>query len=207
MTEEHRSDGVPHADFGEDRGRGSAVAMSAEISCLRVAYQAVAAVVGQPERARACLEKFAGTFGEAECESPIEWAMHFAMRECAYHACQSLAIVPQAQVCGYRVDFFVTDGYRNVVVECDGHDYHERTKEQASRDRSRDRRLQYHGHIVLRFTGAEIVRDTEACAAEVISLHNLLNLGEVARVVARLVERANDPAHAAQPPSAQEAAE
>jgi len=54
-----------------------------------------------------------------------------------------------------------------VVVECDGHDYHERTKEQAAHDRERDRFMQTSGIVVLRFTGSEIWRDPASCARQV----------------------------------------
>jgi very-short-patch-repair endonuclease len=53
---------------------------------------------------------------------------------------------------------------KKVIVECDGHDFHERTKEQAARDRSRDRATQAAGHIMLRYTGSEIYRDPLGCA-------------------------------------------
>jgi hypothetical protein len=59
---------------------------------------------------------------------------------------------------------------RNVIVECDGHDFHERTKEQAAKDRSRDRRMQAEGYKVFRFTGAEIWADAVGCAREVFDL-------------------------------------
>jgi very-short-patch-repair endonuclease len=55
-------------------------------------------------------------------------------------------------------------------VECDGHDFHERTKEQAQRDKSRDRYLQANGWRVLRFTGSEIHRTPEKCADEIASI-------------------------------------
>jgi very-short-patch-repair endonuclease len=55
-----------------------------------------------------------------------------------------------------------------LAVECDGHDFHERTKEQAARDRERDRRLQAHGMQVMRFTGSEIYRDPIKCVTEII---------------------------------------
>lgn len=54
-----------------------------------------------------------------------------------------------------------------VAIECDGHDYHERTKEQAARDKSRDRALAADGVVVLRFTGSEIWHDTWGCSEEV----------------------------------------
>lgn len=72
----------------------------------------------------------------------------------------------------FRVDYLWTDERRRlfVVVECDGHDFHERTKEQAIRDRSRDRELQSLGYIVLRFTGREIHRSPYHCAKEIESI-------------------------------------
>lgn len=64
-----------------------------------------------------------------------------------------------------------------LVIECDGHDYHERTKEQAAHDRRRDRDLQREGYMVLRFTGSQIWQAPVACANEVyatvVRLHNL----------------------------------
>lgn len=48
-----------------------------------------------------------------------------------------------------------------LAVECDGHDFHEKTKEQARRDKSRDRILISHGIHTIRFTGSEIFRRSE----------------------------------------------
>jgi hypothetical protein len=81
---------------------------------------------------------------------------------------------PQVEVLGcYRVDFLLAvqnnTGLKSfVAVECDVHDYHERTKEQAARDRSRDRTMQVAGIAVLRFTGSELYSDPMGCATEVI---------------------------------------
>lgn len=62
----------------------------------------------------------------------------------------------------YRVDFLITvfdmktkEGY-GFVVECDGHEYHEKTKSQAQKDKKRDRDMTTEGFTVLRFTGSEI---------------------------------------------------
>lgn len=94
---------------------------------------------------------------------------------------ETLSLFPQAQVGDMRIDFIVTLGLEEdpkplVFVECDGHDFHERTKEQARRDRQRDRRLQALGHPVMRFTGSEIWADHHAVADEVIDL--LLKMAE-----------------------------
>ena len=78
----------------------------------------------------------------------------------------------QAMVADYRVDFLIDSvsvhGERSiVVVECDGHDFHERTKEQAQRDRRRDRLMLGLGIKVLRFTGSEIYNDSMAVWSEI----------------------------------------
>lgn len=68
----------------------------------------------------------------------------------------SFILTPQRQAGPYRLDFAL-----------ESHDFHERTKEQAAHDRRRDRAFQAAGWVVLRFTGAEIWRDADACALEV----------------------------------------
>jgi very-short-patch-repair endonuclease len=55
-----------------------------------------------------------------------------------------------------------------VVVECDGHQFHERTIEQASKDRRRMRMLQRLGIALLPFTGTDVVRGSEEFAQEVV---------------------------------------
>jgi hypothetical protein len=59
------------------------------------------------------------------------------------------------------------DSWRQLIVECDGHDFHERTKEQAKRDRTRDRQAQEKDLTIYRFTGSEIFNDPWGCAAQV----------------------------------------
>lgn len=81
-----------------------------------------------------------------------------------------LRIWCQHQIGPYRVDFMIEREGRRIVVECDGHDFHERTKEQAERDKSRDRELTALGYTVMRFTGSEIWRNPFAAAQEVIDL-------------------------------------
>jgi very-short-patch-repair endonuclease len=74
----------------------------------------------------------------------------------------------------FRADFAFLCIYREfrkmVIVECDGHEFHDRTKEPAQHDRQRDRWFVAHGAMVLRFTGAEIWRDASACADEVAEI-------------------------------------
>lgn len=71
----------------------------------------------------------------------------------------------------YRADLLVEDIYDNfTAIECDGHDWHERTKQQASADRARDRALLRLGIPTLRFTGSDIVYNDHACATEILEI-------------------------------------
>lgn len=85
-----------------------------------------------------------------------------------------LRIEPQPQVLNLHPDFRVTLEWfpwrcaSSVLVECDGHDFHERTKAQAKRDKQRDRSLKLAGWTVLRFAGSEIYADPLTCAGEII---------------------------------------
>lgn len=84
---------------------------------------------------------------------------------------RALIVRTQKQLPGWRVDFLVLvqsgAGWKSLIVECDGHDFHERTKEQAAKDRARDRNAQMAGHAVFRFTGSEIWNDAWGCAERV----------------------------------------
>ena len=82
-------------------------------------------------------------------------------------------IAPQVQIGKYRVDFvaryiYGLDGAAGLIVECDGHEFHEKTKEQAARDKARDRFFASCGYRVMRFTGSEIWANPIACAEQVI---------------------------------------
>jgi very-short-patch-repair endonuclease len=70
----------------------------------------------------------------------------------------------------YKADILIFVGCTNnrfrVVVELDGHDFHERTKEQAAHDKKRDRWMQTEGIRVLRFTGSEVYNDPFGCVLQ-----------------------------------------
>jgi len=72
-------------------------------------------------------------------------------------------------------DFTKSDSQKEYVsvakyaIYCDGHEFHERTKEQAKRDRSIDRKLQQDGWRVFRFTGSEIFNSIDHCIKEIYS--------------------------------------
>ena len=101
-----------------------------------------------------------------------------------------LIITSQANIGNYRVDFLleytedipdmnrkvkasngmmipdIKEATAKLIVECDGHDFHEKTKQQAKKDKERDRILQSVGFNVFRFTGSEIYNDCFRCAEQ-----------------------------------------
>lgn len=89
-----------------------------------------------------------------------------------------LALGVQVELKPYRVDFaIVSAGFAVdssapspllIIVEVDGHDYHERTKEQAEHDKKRDRFMMVNGAKVFRFTGREVFRNDMICVDEVL---------------------------------------
>ena len=100
-------------------------------------------------------------------------------------------MAPQVQIGKYRADFVIvhrygTADYSTVVVECDGHDFHEKTPKQAERDKRRDREMQMRGYRVFRFTGTEIVRDPFAAARSVLEpIAEITSISETATVLHR----------------------
>lgn len=112
------------------------------------------------------------------CKSPIEKIAYGALIGLyETFGLGQLQIIPQFKIENYTVDFLVKyeplfqmEKFMQIVIECDGHDWHERTKEQAAKDRSRDRRLLRLGYLVLRYTGSEIVDDPYTLQIEVKDL-------------------------------------
>jgi len=72
----------------------------------------------------------------------------------------------------FKIDFVVTPKAAQgtkVAVEIDGHDFHEKTKDQVASDKSRERSLIREGYVVLRFTGSEVFRNPRKCVNEVVA--------------------------------------
>lgn len=71
----------------------------------------------------------------------------------------------------YRLDALVIGSLGIALgVECDGHDFHDRTQQQASYDRARDREMLRAGLPVIRFTGSDIHHDADKCASDVVDI-------------------------------------
>lgn len=65
---------------------------------------------------------------------------------------------------------YVHNDYPRVAIELDGHDFHERTKEQVTYRNKRDRDLQGAGWKVLHVSGSELWRRPEECVLDVMIL-------------------------------------
>lgn len=96
------------------------------------------------------------------------------------HGPDPITMFMQVPIDEYRVDFLIygvtaecddrsTWGRVKLIVECDGHDFHEKTKQQAKRDKKRDRTLMAMGYHVMRFTGSEIWNDPRKVVQEALS--------------------------------------
>lgn len=104
--------------------------------------------------------------------TPVVWIDD----DCAIYMYSSVAVL------SYRADLVLeVDIHRRLIIECDGHDFHDRTKQQAAYDRARDRELLQIGLYTIRFTGSEIVHSPERCALE--AYRCLLALRDVRRLV------------------------
>lgn len=80
----------------------------------------------------------------------------------------------QVPIGPYRLDFAIVDLRPNPVhclgIEVDGHDFHERTKEQIKRDKHRDRWMKGAGLEVLRFSGSEIYNSPADCMFDIYNV-------------------------------------
>lgn len=121
-----------------------------------------------------------------ECKSPIEQIMGTALLFTG-NGYDNLKFSPncfpieypefgsifqcQSKIGSYSADFLITccfkGLYSRVAIECDGHNFHEKTKEQAQRDKARDRYFASKNIVVLRFTGSEIYKDVDKCVEEI----------------------------------------
>jgi len=101
-----------------------------------------------------------------KCESPIELKLYRQLVHSKLDKGIELQYDKIAEV-NTIPDFTYPD--KKIAIYCDGHKYHERTKKQARRDRSQDRKLQSLGWTVLRYTGSEIYNNVEKCVEEIRS--------------------------------------
>lgn len=120
-------------------------------------------------------------------ESPIEQIFYVAwLYSCRY--LNDIQLCPQKKIGNFRVDFevdifghFVNHEYpftceqleeiskncTKIAIELDGHDWHEKTKEQVEKDKKRERFIVSSGYRIFRFSGREVFKDPLSCVDEV----------------------------------------
>ena len=122
--------------------------------------------------------------GMRNLESPLEAAFLAWWRMVSYRSCGDYSLFAQrdATVGGrvYRLDFTVepldygflqclvnSPDCPKIAIELDGHEFHERTKEQVTYRNRRDRDLQADGWIVLHVSGSEFNANPKAVTMEI----------------------------------------
>lgn len=133
----------------------------------------------------------AAAFDVSDLESPIEKIFYIADSIYSFETeRQFVSIFPQVEIdCKgkvYRVDFLydntedkeicehkgipVPDVDIKIVVECDGHNFHQKNKQQVKRDNERQIALQLAGYDVIRFSGSQIYENPIKCVEQVYNL-------------------------------------
>jgi very-short-patch-repair endonuclease len=92
-----------------------------------------------------------------------------------------VGIIPQFSIGGYIADFYIHAlpdecKYKEWVscemaVEIDGHDFHEKTKEQASYDKRRDRYFLTEGTPTVRYTGTDVHVNPQGMARDALETY------------------------------------
>ena len=63
--------------------------------------------------------------------------------------------------------YYKNQGYIYFIIECDGHNFHQKTKKQVEYDNERQRDLQELGYEIIRFSGTEIYNKPANCASKI----------------------------------------
>lgn len=114
-------------------------------------------------------------FSDFICDSPIETIFCMCFEMVSFHTEAGMCSNKQVEITTengkkYRVDFIIQDfnTANSVIVECDGHDFHEKTKQQVARNNDRDLDLKMSGYDVIHFSGSQIYNEPFKCVAKVI---------------------------------------
>lgn len=111
--------------------------------------------------------------GYAECKSPIETIFNIVFDEINIMNGLDFVLEKQFEITvkdgtHYVLDFaYITENIK-LAIECDGHEFHEKTKEQVAYGNKRDYDLKMCDFDVLHFSGSEIYNDPLECAEKVV---------------------------------------
>lgn len=122
-----------------------------------------------------------------DCKSPIEQILKFALDilifcndNCPYDIfpqyeikietkkyVSDFALYKNTDSNGEYVD--IENAEKILLIECDGHDFHKKTKEQVKHDNEKDMSLKIAGYDVLHFSGSQIYNEPYKCAVEILT--------------------------------------
>ena len=125
-------------------------------------------------------------WNDESIKSPIEQIFITAFEiYCKYNNKENIYLFPQKEViCNekkYYIDFeFKADDYLTqlllgekiknynfkLAIECDGYEFHQKTKKQVQKDNEREYDLKMAGYEVLRFSGTQIYNNPLKCAED-----------------------------------------
>lgn len=101
-----------------------------------------------------------------------------------------IGVRPQFKIGRFIADFviyfdnpYVEENY--VAIEIDGHEWHEKTKEQVARDKKRERSLLQHDFPAMRFSGSEVFHNCKYHALECFAImidRSILKLEQCKRI-------------------------
>lgn len=112
------------------------------------------------------------------CESPIEIMLGMALDIVGFTTpiynkvcCESQTEIVAENGKKYRADFlvFINNKKNALIVECDGHEFHEKTKEQVNYRNQRDYDLKASGYDILHYSGSRIYANPFTVACEIFN--------------------------------------
>ena len=123
------------------------------------------------------------SFDFEECQSPIEelYAIAYNIRlmQAGFPYKEIIYLIPQKRIvvnnhtyfADFLIDvessqFFISEHNYKLIIECDGHEFHEKTKAQVEKRNVRDMELKSNGYDILHFSGSQIFKDPMKCADE-----------------------------------------
>lgn len=132
-------------------------------------------------------------------KSPIEQILYCALKTIARFSClddsdvytlpngkevvRGLGIWPQRKIEKYRCDFLITYETskinKELIVECDSQQFHERTEKERRYEKARDRFFVSQGYKVFHYTGAEILKEPFEKAIEIIAYITEIPIEEI----------------------------
>ena len=114
------------------------------------------------------------TLDYRDSKSPIEVLYRCAFDLYVILLKKDIKLIPQYEVykddnTKYILDFAFIGKNLKLAVECDGHEFHERTKDQVNYGNKRNYDLQMQGFEVLHYSGSEIHSDVLECVKKTVA--------------------------------------